>query len=516
MTARPPRSLAAALALALALGGCAFSSENNPLSSGELSIEKEKEITADVASQIREHLPLVHDPILLAYINELGQEIVAVTEPQPFVYRFALIDDDSLNAFTIGGGYVYLNTGVMEQAGNLSELVGVIAHEVAHVRRRHIARRNEGQTLAMLINMAALAAVALAGADPGLLMLGQGINVSLELKHSRAAESEADREAIGYMVRADYDPDGLTRFFERLVAAHPDPGQIPAYLYTHPAVKERIAATRVDIARADVPRDLRRDDPMLALMQTRLARILSPPPGGSGLHAAPEFDRSVTDPLIEQAEAQRLVGRNAAADEFLAEAELREPNDPRVALRRADLAEDRHDWEAARRHLQRAFELDPAAPLVQHRLGVAHLSLDNRTQAAFYLEQAAAGYRPGSLRRKRVEFDLSRLLFPVLDESGISGSAEQGDRRDFRRGERIRWWAGISNRFTSYNPELRVVWRDPQGLKAHVDRIRMNPLGNFSSEFDSSGAVLGIWTVEIEAFSTPVDSFTFRLYADGP
>ena len=59
MTARPPRSLAAALALALALGGCAFSSENNPLSSGELSIEKEKEITADVASQIREHLPLV-------------------------------------------------------------------------------------------------------------------------------------------------------------------------------------------------------------------------------------------------------------------------------------------------------------------------------------------------------------------------------------------------------------------------------------------------------------------------
>ena len=114
-----------------------------------------------------------------------------------------------------------------------------------------------------------------------------------------------------------------------------------------------------------------------------------------------------------------------------------------------------------------------------------------------------------------MEFDLSRLLFAVLDESGLYGSAEEGDRRDFVRGERIEWYAGISRRFVAHNPKLQVVWRDPTGKVAKTDRTRMNPLGNVSSEFDSSGAELGIWTVEIEAFNTPIDTFTFRLYADG-
>ena len=67
----------------------------------------------------------------------------------------------------------------------------------------------------------------------------------------------------------------------------------------------------------------------------------------------------------------------------------------------------------------------------------------------------------------------------------------------------------------AHNPELQVAWRNPKGKAAQIDRIRMSPLGNFSSEFDSSSAELGIWTVEIRAFDAPVDSFSFRLYADG-
>src|SRR5262249_33087013 len=138
--------------------------------------DKEREITDDVARQIRGTTPLITDPVLLAYVNELGQSIVRQTEPQPFLYRFSIIRDDTLNAFTIGGGHVYLNSGVIAQAGSESELAGVLAHEIAHVRERHIARRAEGQGITTLATLAAAAAVAVAGADPGVMVVAQGLN----------------------------------------------------------------------------------------------------------------------------------------------------------------------------------------------------------------------------------------------------------------------------------------------------------------------------------------------------
>ena len=100
----------------LTLASCSFTPQNNPITGGEVTVEREQEMTAEVAQQIRDHMALVNDPVLLDYVNELGQEIVGVTEPQPFLFRFALIEDEALNAFTIGGGYVYLNSGVLAQS----------------------------------------------------------------------------------------------------------------------------------------------------------------------------------------------------------------------------------------------------------------------------------------------------------------------------------------------------------------------------------------------------------------
>ena len=187
----PLRRLALGACVCAVVSACAAAQEANPLASSELTIERERELTAGVARQIREQLPLLNDPVLLAYLNELGQQIVATTEPQPFICRFALIKDEALNAFTIGGGYVYLHSGVLAQAGDVSELMGVLAHEVAHVRQRHIAKRGEGQGAAMLATLAAVAVVALAGGDPALIAIAQGVNVALQLKNSRAAEAEA-------------------------------------------------------------------------------------------------------------------------------------------------------------------------------------------------------------------------------------------------------------------------------------------------------------------------------------
>jgi predicted Zn-dependent protease len=498
---------------ALALLACSAIQKVNPLADKELTIESERELTAGVARQIREQVPLVRDPILLAYLNELGQEIVATTEPQPFIYRFVLIRDDALNAFTIGGGHVYLHDGVLASAGNVSELVGVLAHEVAHVRRRHIAKRNEGQGVSTLITLATLAAAVMAGGDPSLIMLGAGINVALQLQNSRSAEAEADREAIAYMVRAGYDPDGLRRFFQRLLATYPSDVDIPAYLYSHPAVKERMAAVRVEMERTHAPRDLRRNDPRLAAMQARLAQILEPVAGGSGLYARPEFDRSRSDPLIEEARRERSLERDAAALALLTRAEQLEPNDPRVPLLRADWAEEREDWEQARLQLERAFDLDPHASLVQYRLGAAYARLGQRTRAAFYLEQAAAGFRPGSEGRTRAELELQRLAASVLDEGGLHGRNAGPEQDRFRAGEPVEWWGQLSRSFVELNPEVTVRWIGPGPRVAFQETIRMSPLGRLTSELPGDRARPGTWVVEVSAGDTAVDRRTFQVVA---
>lgn len=516
-------------ALLLVLSGCAFTAENNPITGGELTVENEREMTADVAAQIRAQLPIVNDPVLLAYVNGLGQRIVAITEPQPFIYRFTIIEDESLNAFTIGGGHVYMNSGVIASAGDTSELVGVLAHEVAHVRQRHIARRGEGQGVAMLATLAAVAAVALSGGDPALIALAQGVNVALQLKNTRAAEAEADHEAIGYMVKAGYDPDGLSRFFERLVAAYPNESQIPAYLYSHPAVKERIAATRVEMDRRGIPHGAsytpsitdaelgrglshgpERDDERLREMQARLAQVLEPVAGGSGLYARPTFDRSITDPLLDEARVESEADRLDAADLLLARAEEKEPNDPRVALARADLAEEQRDWATAKDHLTRAFELDPNVALVQYRLGLVHKRLDNRTRAVFYLEQAASSYRAGSASRKRAEFEIQRITFKVLDRAKLR-DGEGIERTEFRSGDTVVWWGDVARRFMEHNPVFELRWTQPDGSVAKRENVRMNTLGNVSGQLDTTGAPAGTWAIEVMTGDTPVDWREFHI-----
>ncbi len=474
-------------------------------------MERERELTAKVARQIREQLPLVNDQVLLAYVNQLGQEIVAVTEPQPFIYRFAIIEDDHLNAFTVGGGYVYIHSGVLAQAGDVSELVGVLAHEVAHVRERHIARRGEGTGVATLITLVTLAAVALGGADPGMIAVGQGVNVALQLRNSRAAEAEADREGIAYMVEAGYDPDGMRRFFQRLLAANPGSAEIPAYLYTHPDVKDRVVAARVEMKRIEVPDDLRREDMRLALMQQRLAQLIEPIAGGSGLLARPEFDRKLTDGLLEEAQAEKQAGNCEAADLLLQRAEDLEPNDPRVPLMRADCAAERGDLKAARDHLTRAFDLDPNVPLVQSRLGSMHARLGSRIAAAFYLEQAATGFRPGSPGRKRVELELQRLTFPVLEEAGLKGGGRDSEGARFWQGDSIEWWGQLSQPFISLNPRVRVRWIGPGGEVARQETVLMSPFGRVSSELDTAEVAPGDWVVEASAGDAPVDRREFHI-----
>ena len=489
------------------------------LLSKEISVEQEIEIGADIHRQVRAQAELVTDPILLAYINDLGQQLVRVTEPQPFIYRFNLIEDDSLNAFAVPGGYIYLHSGVLASAGNTSELVGVLAHEVAHVRRRHIAKAQEQSGATTIATLLAVIAATAAG-NPDLAAavttLATGINVGMQLKHTRQHEADADYQGIHYMALAGYAPSGMARFFQRILASqHSSPGTIPPYLYSHPAIEDRIAAAGLTIRRLEPteqsPEQDARPDPdeRLLAMQARLAALREPVAGGTGLLARATFDRERTDALLEQAR-QAFERRDLEeADRLLARAERAEPRDPRVALKRAEIAEQREDLDTAVAHLSRAFDLDPTVPLVQYQLGLTHKKLGNRTRAVFYLEQAATNFNPGSSARRRTEFEISSLAFPVLERSGLSSEPDGIDRARFSLGDPVVWWAHVSQRFTRGAPALEVRWIDPRGAIAHEERLEPKGKSRVESRLDTAGATPGRWHVEVRAGDSRLERHRF-------
>ena len=492
MSARSALTLLACLA---ALGACGpFASSDRESS---LSIDEELELTEDVSRQLLDRARFVDDPVLLAYVDEIGQSIADATRPQPFPYRFAIIDDPALNAFTIGGGHIYVHSGVLAQAGDVAEIAGVLAHEIAHVRERHVVRRQEGQGLATLLTVAAAAAVVAAGADPELLMAAQGLNVALQLKNSRMAESEADYEGIQYLVRAGYAPRGMTRFFQRILLESPRASAtVPSYLFTHPAVKERITATQAQIARMELPGSLRVRDDRLAGMQERLAMLQARMAGGSGLLARSQFDRTLTEPLLDRAEELRKQGALSEADEVLVQAQESEEGDPRVALARGRLAETRQDWALAREQFQRAFDLDPGVALARYELGRFHASMGERRRALFYLDQAAIAARPRSRLRQTIERELSLVLFPPFQEVTVQGMDPRSGTA--RLDTQVECAVTLDARAAKLGLPLVVTWYDATRQEAKQERIQADARGRARARYRvPATAAPGTWTIEL-------------------
>ncbi|HUH11677.1 MAG TPA: M48 family metallopeptidase, partial [Longimicrobiales bacterium] len=213
-----------------------------------ISQQQELEIGQQYASQINRELPLVEDRDVVRYINQLGNQI-ARHGGRNLSYRFYVVNTDVINAFAVPGGHVYINRGLIDRTDNLSELAGVLAHEIAHVEARHgVEQMEKAQTANLGLNVAYI----LLGRTPGGLE-SAAINVGGGLyfaQHGREAEREADAMAVPLMVNAGIHPQGLaTFFFELLAERKRSPNTIEQWFSTHPLTEERIEAVRADIAR---------------------------------------------------------------------------------------------------------------------------------------------------------------------------------------------------------------------------------------------------------------------------
>ncbi len=228
---------------------------------GPLSVEEERELGVDFSRAFNRRTVLVRDPAVVGYVSAIAGRLLKHAEPQPFTYRFNVVPKSEINAFAAPAGYIYIYTGTILAAHNVSELAGVIAHEIGHVAKRHVAN-NFTRALAtnMLQQVGIAAAEVAAGPQAGMAAqtLGGLAAMGYLNTFSREAEHEADAFAVQLMYRAGYDPRGLTAFFESLKKQ--GEASVPSFLRSHPATSARAANTREMIRRLPAGRSLERHD----------------------------------------------------------------------------------------------------------------------------------------------------------------------------------------------------------------------------------------------------------------
>jgi predicted Zn-dependent protease len=282
-TARRPSALAllAILAvLALAGGRPALAGELPDLgdaTSGTLSLEAERRLGHAWLRMLRSQANLYYDPLVNDYVEHLVFRIAAGSDLADARLSIVMINSADINAFAVPGGIMGLNAGLLLKAQGPDEVAAVVAHEVAHLSQRHYARRlardRQNQPLALSAVLASILVAATVGGDAGAAaILGtQAALIQNSLAFSREHEAEADRVGMQTLVRAQFDPGAMPRFFERLQRDAPlDPDLYPEFLRTHPITENRIADSRNRAGQLPAQRPAARDQLDFDLARARL------------------------------------------------------------------------------------------------------------------------------------------------------------------------------------------------------------------------------------------------------
>ena len=223
------------------------------VASDAMSLDKEILVGDAVMRQMRGQTPVISDPVLDEYLQDLGNRLVANADNAKFPFSFFWVDNDALNAFAFFGGHIGVHTGLIRRAENESELASVLAHEISHVTQRHLARSMQAQQRASPLAIASMIGgllVAIANPQAGMaaIQTGQAASRQMQIDYTRSNEQEADRIGIAMLARAGYDPKAAATFFSTMAEEYRMVSRPPARLLTHPLTESRIADAR---SRAD-------------------------------------------------------------------------------------------------------------------------------------------------------------------------------------------------------------------------------------------------------------------------
>jgi predicted Zn-dependent protease len=260
--------------IGLALGACAAATACS------VSEREEREIGSNSAAEIDSQLPVVEDTVITRFVERLGGSMTSRTSRADLDWRFAVMNVWPVNAAALPGGFVYVTRGLIEQSDRLDELAGVMAHEVAHVVRRHSVKqieRSEKQNVGLALLCTLTGACRRLG---GAIAVQVGLDAQ-SAQYSQSHEAEADSVAVVITRRAGIDPEGLPRFLEKVLAQRAEqPTPLEAFFASHPTDQARIAALRRQIAslRPAAEGTLLLDTPEYQAIRERVRALPLPPP----------------------------------------------------------------------------------------------------------------------------------------------------------------------------------------------------------------------------------------------
>ncbi len=241
--------------VAVVLSSCVTLDEGRQINL--LSPEQERELGAQVAAEIEDTETLLADPVIQAYINEIGQRLVVGVERRDVDYQFKVIDaPDTINAFALPGGFMYIYTGLMKLCENEAELASVMAHEIAHVTSYH-----HGESMTRAYGYQMLMSVVLGNNQNNLAKLVADFSGSTGMMYfSRQNEREADAKGMNYMVHAGYNPNAMTSFMQKMMLATEGQARPIPLFSSHPATQERVQNMATQAAQ--YPLEVRQNNPV--------------------------------------------------------------------------------------------------------------------------------------------------------------------------------------------------------------------------------------------------------------
>jgi len=245
-----------------------------------LTPEQEYQIGVKIMNEARQAGVILDDPLVHEYIDNLGHELSSHSDNPTLHFEYFVINDPDINAVTLPGGFIGVNSGLILDTDNEDELAGVMAHETSHVTQRHIARSAEDEKDRSLLNIATILGAILVAAntaDPnvaiGTIATAEGALEQHQINFTRSQEEEADRVGIQTLARAGFPPQGMIDFFVKMQRNSALNGYdyIPEFLLDHPQDATRMAYLKERALSMHVPP--RPDSRNYALMKARV-RVL--------------------------------------------------------------------------------------------------------------------------------------------------------------------------------------------------------------------------------------------------
>ncbi len=237
------------------------------------SPEQDVQLGQEAAKEIEQEVQVVNDKQLTNYIADIGKRLAANSQAPDYPYSFKVVADDSINAFALPGGPIYVHSGLITAADNEAQVAGVLAHEVGHVALRHSTHQISKARMWQIPLALASGALEKSGGILGTLGqmgIGFGAN-SLFMKYSRDAEKDADIVGARMMARTGYDPVEMARFFEKL-QSEGGGGGMPQFFSDHPNPGNRVAYVTEEV-RELPPGNYTKGSSQFATMKARAAKI---------------------------------------------------------------------------------------------------------------------------------------------------------------------------------------------------------------------------------------------------